>query len=83
MGNAAPQAPIGGSMQDLVNVQGNGVRYLGLLVQGLKTSFPGQFVPAPATATSSGTPNQVAYDATHFYVCIAPNTWVRATLATF
>ena len=39
MGNAAPQAPIGGSMQDLVNVQGNGVRYLGLLVNALKAAF--------------------------------------------
>ena len=83
MGNAAPQAPIGGSMQDLVNVQGNGVRYLGLLINAVKTTFPGQFVPAPANSTASGTPNQVAYDATHFYVCISPNTWVRTTLATF
>jgi hypothetical protein len=40
-------------------------------------------VAAPATATSTGKPGQIAYDATHFYVCIAVNTWVRATLATF
>ena len=40
-------------------------------------------VAAPATATSAGKPNQIAYDATHIYVCIAANTWVRATLATF
>jgi hypothetical protein len=59
------------------------VRYSGLTIQALQTRFPGQFVAVPATATSAGTPNSVAYDATHFYVCIAPNTWVRATLATF
>ena len=40
-------------------------------------------VPAPATATSPGKPNQIAYDATHIYVCVATNTWVRALLATF
>ena len=40
-------------------------------------------VPAPATATSTGKPNQIAYDATHIYVCVAVNTWVRALLATF
>jgi hypothetical protein len=83
MADAPSSTPIGGSMQDLVSVQGNGVRYLGLLIQQFKNSFPGQFVPAPANSTASGTPNQVAFDATHFYVCISPNTWVRATLATF
>jgi hypothetical protein len=40
-------------------------------------------VAAPALATSAGKTGQVAYDATHFYVCVALNTWVRATLATF
>jgi len=38
---------------------------------------------APATASSTGTAGTVAYDATHIYVCIATNTWVRATLATW
>ena len=40
-------------------------------------------VAAPASATSTGKPGQIAYDATHVYVCVAVNTWVRATLATF
>jgi len=38
---------------------------------------------APPTASSPGTPGQLAYDATHVYICIAANTWVRATTATF
>lgn len=38
---------------------------------------------APATASSPGLPGQLAYDGTHIYVCVAINTWVRATLATF
>ncbi|HWY42636.1 MAG TPA: hypothetical protein VNX66_04020 [Candidatus Sulfotelmatobacter sp.] len=40
-------------------------------------------VAAPATATSTGKPGQIAFDATHIYVCVATNVWVRATLATF
>lgn len=40
-------------------------------------------VAAPATATSGGKPNQIAYDATHIYLCVATNAWVRATLAAF
>lgn len=38
---------------------------------------------APASATAAGSVNQIAFDATHIYVCIATNTWVRATLATW
>jgi hypothetical protein len=40
-------------------------------------------VAAPSTASSAGVAGQWAYDATHIYVCVATNTWVRATLATF
>jgi hypothetical protein len=40
-------------------------------------------VAAPASATAAGKPGQIAYDATHIYVCVATNVWVRATLATF
>lgn len=52
-------------------------------LQQTMAKVPFAFVVAPATATSAGTPGQVAYDATHFYVCVATNTWVRATLASF
>lgn len=41
------------------------------------------FVAAPSTATSTGVAGQVAFDATGFYVCVAANTWRKATLATF
>jgi hypothetical protein len=37
----------------------------------------------PALATSPGTAGMLAYDATHVYICIAANTWVRAVTATF
>ena len=42
-----------------------------------------QLVAAPANATAAGTIGQVAYDATHWYVCISTNVWVRCTLATW
>lgn len=38
---------------------------------------------APSTASSTGTAGQITFDATHIYVCVATNTWVRATLATW
>ena len=40
-------------------------------------------VSAPTTATQIGAAGQIAYDATHFYVCVATNTWVRSTLTTW
>jgi hypothetical protein len=40
-------------------------------------------VAAPGSASATGRAGQIAFDATHIYVCVAPNTWVRAALATF
>ena len=40
-------------------------------------------VAAPATATSAGSPGQIAYTSTFFYVCVATNTWVRTALSSF
>ena len=37
----------------------------------------------PVSATASGTAGQIAYDSTHLYVCIATNTWIRATFASW
>lgn len=48
----------------------------------INSKFP-DWVAVPATATSAGNAGQVAYDATHFYVCVAPSVWVRVALATF
>jgi len=71
------------NLQNLASIQLQGVKNIGLLIQAFQSSFPGQFALPPANSTASGTPNQVAYDATHFYICISPSKWVRATLATF
>ena len=62
-----------------VNLQGSN---LGDVAQALSLT-PASASAPPATASSPGAPGQIAYDASHLYVCVAANTWVRATLATF
>ena len=37
----------------------------------------------PASAASTGTPGEIAWDATYIYVCTATNTWKRTTLASW
>lgn len=37
----------------------------------------------PASATAEGTAGQMAYDSTHIYICVADDTWTRATIATW
>jgi len=37
----------------------------------------------PATSTSPGAPGQYSWDANHLYICVASNTWMRVTVATF
>lgn len=34
----------------------------------------------PASSTANGTPGQMAYDSSYVYVCVANNTWGRASL---
>lgn len=36
---------------------------------------PAEMVAAPSTASSTGRDGQIAYDSSHFYVCIASNSW--------
>jgi hypothetical protein len=40
-------------------------------------------VTVPTTASSAGTAGDIAYDASFVYICVATNTWKRATLATW
>ena len=37
----------------------------------------------PSVANSAGTKGQITFSATHVYICVANNTWVRAALSTF
>ena len=36
----------------------------------------------PATPTSTGTKGEVRYDATHVYICVATDTWIRSGIET-
>jgi hypothetical protein len=36
----------------------------------------------PATAADPGTAGQIAYDATHLFICTATDTWARIALVT-
>lgn len=37
----------------------------------------------PASASAAGTAGNIAYDGSYFYVCVALNTWCRASLNTW
>lgn len=40
-------------------------------------------VTAPATASSAGTPGQLAYDTSYIYICTAVDTWKRVAVSTW
>ena len=40
-------------------------------------------VSAPATSTSTGSVGQIAYDSSYVYICVATDSWVRITRATW
>lgn len=46
-------------------------------------NLTGDWVSPPASATSTGTPGQRAYDNSYIYVCTATNTWRRITTASW
>lgn len=40
-------------------------------------------VSVPASATATGSVNQIAFDGSYIYLCVSTNTWVRAATATW
>lgn len=40
-------------------------------------------VDVPSDATSSGTVGEIAIDSNYIYVCVATNTWKRASISTW
>lgn len=41
------------------------------------------WVSAPASAASTGTAGQIAYDSSYLYICTATDTWKRVAIATW
>ena len=62
--------PLGG---DIKNSSGNSII----------CNIPCPTSSVPATMTSTGTAGQLAYNSSHVYVCVATDTWRRASLGTF
>jgi len=40
-------------------------------------------VSVPPTATSPGSPGDIAFDTNHIYICVATDTWRRVALSTW
>lgn len=69
-----------------VTASGSGTALTPSSVTASGTVSAGKLVTAantPAAADSTGTTGTIAWDATHIYVCVAEDTWVRAELATW
>jgi hypothetical protein len=58
---------------DITNSSGNSVL----------CNIPCPTSSVPVTVTSTGTAGQLAYNSSHVYVCVATNTWRRASLSTW
>lgn len=54
--------------------------YADLIVRNLRMSAP---TTVPATAASSGSEGQIAWDADYIYICTATNTWKRVAIDTW
>ena len=79
-----------GGTTPLVELYYDGVKTLettvnGVTITGSVSSTQNYISPSnpPASASDTGTAGMYAWNATHFYVCIATNTWVRVALATW
>jgi hypothetical protein len=62
--------PAGG---DILNSSGNSII----------CNIPCPTSSVPATVTSTGTAGQLAYNSSHVYICVATNTWRRASITTW
>lgn len=70
------------NLSTLVQTMANGVRAMERMTQAINAKFP-NWVDVPATATSAGVAGQVAYNATHIYICVDANVWRRVATSTF
>lgn len=68
-------------VEPLANALGQYWRELATTVNGHEDGIVA--TSAPASASASGTPGQIAYDASYVYVCVATNTWKRVAISTW
>lgn len=83
----SPLGQTGVSFQALVTQLANNNLQLSALLNDLNTTLKGiglvQFAAVPANSASPGVAGQISYDATHLYLCVASNSWIRFTGSTF
>lgn len=73
--HTADNYQIGNTTQYWSSVHTNALYANGFSVQNGAT--------APANSTATGTTGQIAFDTNYIYVCVANNTWKRASLSTW
>ena len=71
------------TLDDINSTQQQGVKNLGLILQAIQTTFPGQFVGVPANSAAAGTAGQFSYNANFFFICVGAGEWRRVALSTF
>jgi len=52
-------------------------------LQAVVDNAPSIIAAVPVSPTSPGTAGEIAYNASHLYVCVAENTWRRTGLSTW
>lgn len=50
-------------------------------ITGTNAQFRTQLDTAPSAGDATGTPGEWAVDATHLFICVDTDTWVRVALA--
>ena len=83
---AVEQFSQGGSLTDLVTVLQSIAQNQGRILQTLQAidaKLPSPQVGVPLNSAAPGATGQWASDATHFYLCVATNSWIRFTGSTF
>lgn len=72
--------------QNFANISDTGVNTGNISCQGtieILGNLILQEPSVPATPNAAGAAGQIAWDNSHIYVCVATNTWKRASLATW
>lgn len=58
-------------------------RELSVLWRELAKEINGRLVDAPASAVSTGSKGQIAFDSSYLYICVNTDTWKRVAISTW
>lgn len=79
------QSNIGSGVHRLIDAQVDGVSRFSVSNTGLTTTSQLRVTSSftPSAANAAGDTGTIAWDGSYVYVCVAPNTWRRASLTTW